>query len=92
MIAGCRRYIYCFSVQSSHKACVLPFGINDDNIIIGSEENIEHFTLSCEALAAARRAKNKAIRVFEIQPVEKNHVIGKSVQSVVHTVLLVDLL
>ena len=92
MIAGCRRYIYRFSVQGSHEACIFSFGINDDNIIISCEKYVKHFTLSGKALAAARRTEYKTVWIFQIQPVEKYHIIGQRIESVVHTVLLIDLL
>ena len=69
---------------------VFRLRVADDDIVRRHQENIEYLTLCGETFAAARRAKDQAVRCFELLSVCQDHVAGSGVQAVVQCLAVLE--
>ena len=65
-----------FAAESLNEICVLSFGVNNDNIIISSQEHIEHFSFSRERFTRTGAAENKAVSIDKARTVKDNQIVG----------------
>lgn len=61
----------------------LGFGVADDNIVVGNEENVCDFPFCRKGFTASRSSQDKPVWVFELLSVAEYHVVRKGVQAIV---------
>ena len=76
-------------VQALHQRRVLGLRVADDDIIRSQQEAVGDLTLGAERFAAARRAQDQAVGVFQQLAVHHDEVIGQGVDAVVQRLLAV---
>ena len=76
-------------VQTLHQRPVFSFGVADDNVVIGNEENVGDLPLRRKALAAAGSTKDEAVGVLQTLAVYHDEVVRQRVQPAVQGFLAV---
>lgn len=57
----------------------LGFGVADDNIVVGNEENVCDFPFCRKGFTASRSSQDKPVWVFELLPVAQNHIVRQGI-------------
>ena len=89
VVGGGGRNLDDLPVQALHQRRVLGLRVADDDIIRSQQEAVGDLALGAERFAAARRAQNQAIGVFQQLAVHHNQVVGQGVDAVVQRFLAV---
>ena len=71
---------------------VLPFRVDDDNIVVGGQGDKGNGLLHGKGLAGAGHAQDKAVGVQQLLPVADQQVFGDGVDAIVDTPGILDLL
>ena len=67
------------SVQPLHKGKILGFRVADDNVVVGNEKGVCHFTFRRKGFTAARCSQDKPVWIFELLSVAEYHVVRQGI-------------
>ena len=85
IIRADRRDADDLTAELLHEGEILGFGVADDDVILGDEEGVRHFTLGGEGLTGTGRTQNQPVGVLELLAVHHDHVVGQRIQPVVES-------
>ena len=85
VIRADRRDADDLTAELLHQRIILGFGVADDDVILGDEEGVRHFTLCGEGLAGTGRTQDQTVGVLELLAVNHDHVVGQRIQPVVES-------
>ena len=80
------------TAQCPHQLAIFTLRVHDDNIMVGGERQRGDLLLGRHRLARAGHTGNKAVAVEQISAVADDEVMRYSVDTVVNTARVLDLL
>ncbi|MNW64359.1 hypothetical protein D3C74_426380 [compost metagenome] len=85
-------YINRLATQSIHQGGVLPFRVDQDDIVIAGQHLIDNFPFRGKALAGTGYAEDKAVSIHQLLAVGNNHVFADDILSIVNATRMNDFL
>ena len=73
VIRADRRDADDLTAELLNKGEILGFGVADDDVILGDEEGVRHFTLGGEGLTGTGRTQDQPVGVLELLAVHHDH-------------------
>ena len=69
--------------QGIDQGIIFPLRISDNNIVLGNKKGVSNLPLCRKGFSRARCSQDQAVWIFQLLPVNHNHVVGKGVQAIV---------